>query len=254
MSETFSENLTATIRLGVYNGVGPQTGLSDSKPVEVRPKFCESYKSEYPVISGEIHEFLQKHYYLDVYYGKNEFVYLTSIGDKADEKNFSMSVTVAGKPVVFESAGTKLRILSQDLDFKSFNACFLGKLSEAKLLTLTKLVPGAKRTDLIFGPNCKGIVKLFKKAGIEDLSDSSCWESVLNLDKAVLDEDYVTADENKVVSKLLGQLLNFYESSEFEKKCQKKDCEGDMELIDRHKGKNVKKVLKKWHKKIGYSA
>jgi hypothetical protein len=244
MPATSSKDLSATIRLGVYNGVGPQKGLCDGQPVDIRVKYSESYTLEYPSISGEIYAFLQKHYYVDVVYGKNGFLYLTPFGDNAGEKNFSISVTSAANPVVFGSAGTKLRLFSEDLDFKTFNACCLGKLPEAKLLTLTKVIPGNKRTDLLFGPNCKGLVKLFEKAGVEDISDSKCWESELNLNKAVLDKDYVTSCESTLVNGLLEELLEFYESPEFEKKCKKADKNADLSGAKKYEGKSVNCIAK----------
>jgi len=244
MPATSSKDLSATIRLGVYKGVGAQKGLCDSQPIDIRPKYCESYTRDYPSISPEVYAYLQKHYYLDAIYGKNKFLYLTPFGDNADEKDFSVSVTQAAKPVVFGSAGTKLRILSNDLDFKSFNAGVLGDLSEAKLLTLTKIMPGKKRTDLVFGPNCKGLVKLFEKAGVEDLSDPECWKSALNLDSAVLDKDYVTKSDNKFVHELLEELLEFYKSSEFEKKCKKADKKADLSVAKKYEGKTVNCIAK----------
>ena len=248
MPATSKKDLSSTIRLGVYKGVGPQKGLCDCQPVEIRVKYCESYTLDYPSISGEIYGFLQKHYYVDVVYGKNGFLYLTQFGDNADEKNFSISVTSAANPVVFGSAGTKLRLISEDLDFKTFNACCLGKLPEAKLLTLTKVIPGNKRTDLLFGPNCEGLVNLFEKAGVEDISDSECWESELNLNKAVLDKDYVTSCESTLVNGLLEELLAFYESPEFEKKCKKADKNADLSGAEKYKGKSISCIVKMMQK------
>jgi len=66
MHRTSSKDMSATIRLGVYNGVGPQKGLCDGQPIEIRPKYCESYTLDYPSISPEIYAFLQKHYYLEI--------------------------------------------------------------------------------------------------------------------------------------------------------------------------------------------
>jgi len=232
-------NCIKTIRLGVYNGVGPQEGLCNSQPFDIRPKYCESYKLEYASISREIYALFQKHYYLDVQYGKNGFLYLTPFGENADKKDFSISITSPVNPVVFGSAGTKLRFFSHELDFKTFNAGYLGKLPEEKILTLTKVIPGNKSTDLLFGPNCKGLVKLFKNAGVEDLSDSECWESELNLDKAVLDKDYVTSYQSAPVNSLLEELLAFYESSKFEKKCKKAEENANLDIPEIYKGKSV---------------
>jgi len=248
MHSTSSKDMSATIRLGIYKGVGPQKGLCDSQPIDIRPKYCESYTLDYPSISPEIYASLQKHYYLYVLYGKNDFLYLTPFGDNADEKDFSVSVTQATKPVVFESTGTKLRLISKDLDFKTFNGCCLGKLSESTLLMLTRVMPDKKRTDLLFGPNCKGLVKLFKKAGVEDVSDSECWKSALNLDNAVLDQDYVSKSDSALVHGLLKELLEFYESSEFEKKCKKADKKAKLEVAEKYQGKSLCCIVKMMQK------
>ena len=244
MPATSSKDLSATIRLGVYNGVGPQEGLCNSQPFDIRPVYSESYTLEYASITGEMYARMQKHYYLDVIYGKNGFLYLTPFGENGDKKDFSISITSAANPVVFGSAGTKLRIMSNNLDFKTFNACCLGKLPEEKLVKLLQVIPGNKSTDLLFGPNCKSLVKLFKNAGIKDISDSECWESELNMDDAILDKDSVTSCQSTLVNGLLEELLEFYESSEFEKKCKKADKKADLSGLEKYQGKSVSCIAK----------
>jgi len=91
-------------------------------------------------------------------------------------------------------------------------------------------------------------VNLFEKAGVEDISDSKCWESELNLNKAVLDKDYVTSCESTLVNGLLEELLEFYESPEFEKKCKKADKNADLSGAEKYKGKSISCIVKMMQK------
>lgn len=237
--------ISGTCRLGIYNGVGSEKGLWNSKPIDIKTKYSKHYKLEYPSISNTAHRLLQKHYYLDIVDGKNNFVYLTPYGENGDEKDFSVSFTFATNKVHFGSAGKKLRVINDDVNTISFDVECLGTLTERGIHELTKTVPGKKRVDLLFGPNCKSLVKLFKnKVGVEDINDDESWMIACNTTNNVLNKHYIDRCSNRIVHFALRQLLDYYSSSEFKELCEDQDNSKDLSVLDNFEGKSYTKIIK----------
>ena len=160
--DTESDEFSSTIRLGVFpNAVCPQDQICNGKPIYIKVKYCQHYLLDSPSITRSLYNQLQKNYYIDVWYGENSFLYLTPFGACDEEKTFSISATKAGSSVVYGSVGTKLRIINDNTDAISVHSNCLGMISERRALGLFNVVAGHKPTDLLFGPNCKDIVKFF---------------------------------------------------------------------------------------------
>lgn len=243
--DTDPEDFSTTIRLGVFpNAVCPQRQICNGKPIYIKVKYCHHYKLDSPSITRSLYNQLQKNYYLDVCYINNSFLYLTPWGACDEEKTFSISATTAGNPVVYGSAGTKLRIMNDNTDAISIHSNCLGMLSERRALGLFNVVAGHKPTDLLFGPECKDLVKFFtEKCKLDNINTLQSWEKTLNMTDCVLNKQYISKEKFAVIHKTLKEMLDYWESDEFVNTYTELDSKKDLSYLDSYKGKTVREIV-----------
>jgi len=243
--DTESDEFSSTIRLGVFpNAVCPQDQICNGKPVYIKVVYCENYLLDAASITRHLYNQLQKNYYIDVVYGKNSFLYLTPFGACDEEKTFSISMTRPGSNVVYGSAGTKLRIMNDNINAKAFPSNCLGFLSERRVLSLLNVIHDHKPCDLVFGPNCVEIVNFFKnKCKLENINSLESWKNTLNITDCVFNEQYISKNKFKVVHKNLNDLLDYWESDEFVETYTELDAKKDISILDKLKGKTVREIV-----------
>jgi len=229
-----AKSFSNVILLGVYPNIGKQPGLCDASPFDVRIKYIENYLLDCPSITPSVYDLLQKHYYLDVVFGKNGFLYVSPIATtSSDKKHFSISITKPGNETSYCNIGGKLRIISDDTNEKSFSTSCLGDLSELRSIACFSLVPGAKRTDIIFGPNCKALVEFLHDAGVEELNSVASWKNSVGTADSVIDSKLMP--KKSVFQDVATQLVDYYLSNSFINECSKKHKNRDCSSMCKYK-------------------
>ena len=116
---------------------------------------------------------------------------------------------------------------------KSFSTSCLGDLSELRSIACFSLVPGAKRTDIIFGPNCTNLVEFLHDAGVDELNSVDSWKNGVGTADSVIDHKLMP--KKSVFQDVATQLTDYYSSESFINECSKKHKNRDCSSMCKYK-------------------